>query len=137
MPVTCPPDVSLPKSQVKKSPRKVPPNPIPLIHKTRLITHTVALVFQVAPEQIRSPRRENARIAFARQVAMYLTHICCGLNYAETGRLFRRDRTTVAHACALVEDRRDDLALDQTLNHTEAAISCLLSTTANMENISQ
>lgn len=112
-------------------------NNVKLVNKTRLIIHTVALVFQVTPEQIRSRSRENARSAFARQVAMYLTHICCGLSYSETGRLFHRDRTTVAHACALVEDSRDDRNLDQTLCHTETAVTRLINATSTMENATQ
>jgi hypothetical protein len=42
------------------------------------------------------------------------------------GHLFERDRTTVAHACGLVEDRRDDPDFDHRLNHLERAVSCLL-----------
>jgi hypothetical protein len=31
------------------------------------------------------------------------------------GRIFERDRTTVAHACGVVEDRRDDANFDRAL----------------------
>jgi hypothetical protein len=36
-------------------------------------------------------------------------------------------RTTVSHACSLVEDKRDDPDLDCRLEHLEQAISCLIS----------
>jgi hypothetical protein len=39
--------------------------------------------------------------------------------------LFERDRTTVAHACALVEDRRDDPALDAQLGYLEEAVAAM------------
>jgi chromosomal replication initiation ATPase DnaA len=47
------------------------------------------------------------------------------VSLTEVGHLFDRDRTTVAHACSLVEDRRDDPDFDY-LNHLERAVSCLL-----------
>jgi len=36
-----------------------------------------------------------------------------------------RDRTTAAHACRLIEDRRDDPELDGRLEHLERAVACL------------
>jgi chromosomal replication initiation ATPase DnaA len=50
---------------------------------------------------------------------MYLAHVACGLSLTEVGRLFARDRTTVAHACGLIEDRRDDAAFDRALELIE------------------
>ena len=50
----------------------------------------------------------------------------CWVSLTEVGHLFERDRTTVAHACGLVEDRRDDPDFDYRLNHLERAVSCLL-----------
>ncbi len=35
-------------------------------------------------------------------------HVSYGRHYAEVGKFFRRDRTTVSHACALVEELRED-----------------------------
>ena len=46
-------------------------------------------------------------MAFARQTAMYLAHVAFGLTLSQVGICFGRDRTTVRHACALIEDRRD------------------------------
>ncbi len=68
----------------------------------------------------------GANRVFARQMAMYLAHVGCGVSLTEVGHLFERDRTTVAHACGLVEDRRDDPDFDHRLNHLERAVSCLL-----------
>ena len=99
------------------------------LHQARVVISIIAQVFAVEARLICSPLRESARIAFARQVAMYLTHIRCGLNYTETGQLFNRDRTTVAYACALIEDQRDDPILDQTLTHTELAARRLIHST--------
>lgn len=87
-----------------------------------VINASVAQVFGVAIEALAQPSRGTADIAFARQVAMYFAHVSGGLDYTEVGRLFGRDRSTVAHACALVEWRRDDHGLDLTLMHLERII---------------
>jgi hypothetical protein len=49
---------------------------------------------------------------------MYLAHVV-PVCYSAIGRLFRRDRTTAAYACALVEERRDDPAIDRVLHTLE------------------
>ena len=59
------------------------------------IESAVAAVFEVGIEELRAPTRGSARAAFARQVAMYLAHVGCGVSLTEVGRLFERDRTTV------------------------------------------
>jgi chromosomal replication initiation ATPase DnaA len=76
--------------------------------------------------ELHSITRGSPRAAFARQVAMYLAHISLGASLTEIGSLFERDRTTVAHACALVEDRRDDPELDSKLDYLEQAVSAML-----------
>jgi chromosomal replication initiation ATPase DnaA len=62
-------------------------------------------------------------VAFARQVGMYLAHVAAGLPMSEVGRLFSRNRTTVAHACAIVEDCRDDPQFDRALAILEFALT--------------
>ena len=68
----------------------------------------VAGSFAISPSDILSASRRSATAAFARQVAMYLAHVSFGASYSEIGRAFSRDRTTAAHACRVVEERRDD-----------------------------
>ena len=45
-----------------------------------------------------------------------------GRSLTAVGALFQRDRTTVAHACGVVEDRRDDPDLDARIEHLEHAV---------------
>jgi chromosomal replication initiation ATPase DnaA len=59
-------------------------------------------------------------------MAMYLAHVACGLSLTGAGGLFRRDRTTAAHACGVIEDLRDDPVIDQTLTVMEAALASLM-----------
>ena len=86
----------------------------------------VAAAFKVEADELGARTRGSPRVAFARQVAMYLAHVACGLTLTEVGALFARDRTTVAHACGVVEDRRDDPELDGSLEHLESAVTSLL-----------
>ena len=44
---------------------------------------------------------------------MYVTHVTLRINMSDVGRGFGRDRTTVVHACHLVEDLRDDEDFDR------------------------
>jgi chromosomal replication initiation ATPase DnaA len=92
----------------------------------RAIESAVAAVFEVDARELQARSRRSARTAFARQVAMYLAHVACGISLTDVGALFGRDRTTVSHACSLVEDKRDDPDLDCRLEHLEQAISCLM-----------
>ena len=89
------------------------------------IEQAVIQVFGIAYKDLRRTTRGRAKVALARQVAMYLAHVGCGLSLTETGRLFERDRTTVAHACGVIEDRRDDPAFDRALDLLEWAVPVL------------
>lgn len=89
------------------------------------IEHAVGQVFGIAGGDMRRSTRGRARVALARQVAMYLAHVGGGLSLTETGRLFERDRTTVSHACNVIEDRRDDPIFDRVLDLLEWAMPML------------
>lgn len=90
------------------------------------IESAVAEVFGIASGELARVTRGRARVAFARQVAMYLAHISCGLSMREVGSIFARDRTTVRHACTVVEDRRDDPILDRAVELLEWAVPALV-----------
>lgn len=66
-----------------------------------------------------APTRGAPRTAFARQVAMYLAHVGFELTFKTISQVFDRDRTTVSHACHVVEDGRDDIWLDCRLEALE------------------
>jgi chromosomal replication initiation ATPase DnaA len=89
----------------------------------RLMETAIAAAFAVPVDELRAPSRRAQTVAFARQSAMYLAHVVLGLNYSATGMLFRRDRTTAAYACQVVEDRRDDPAIDRLLYRLEGVCS--------------
>lgn len=58
-------------------------------------------------------RRDSRRsTCHVRQIAMYVSHVVLSLSLSDIGAAYGRDRTTVGHACNVVEDRRDDAAFD-------------------------
>lgn len=81
----------------------------------RIVAAAVAAAFLIPIPELVAARRRSAPVAFARQQAMYLAHVALGLSYTDVGRAFGRDRTTAAHACRVVEDRRTDPGLDAQL----------------------
>jgi len=84
----------------------------------------VAIICKYGPGSTARVRPARAA-AFARQIAMYLAHVGFGLSMAEVAKAFGRDRTTVVHACHLIEDRRDDSRFDVMLDHLEQAAVAL------------
>jgi len=84
-----------------------------------------AAAFAVPFGELIAASRRSPYVAFARQSAMYLAHVTFGLNYSEVARAFGRDRTTAAHACQLIEDQRDDPAVDAVLRSLEHACGAL------------
>ena len=69
-------------------------------------------MFGVSGAELRSPLRCRREVARVRQIGMYGAHTAFGLAMREVAAGFGRDRTTVMHACHLVEDMRDDTEFD-------------------------
>ncbi len=87
-----------------------------------LMQEAVARAWNVPVTELRASTRCKAPVAFARQVAMYLTHVSFGMNLSAVGRHFGRDRTTAAYACRHIEDKRDDRDFDLMLDRLEIAV---------------
>ena len=74
-------------------------------------------------EDLLMPTRGSPNAALARQIAMYLTHVGFGMSLHRVANAFGRDRSTIAHACHLIEDKRDDRAFDDFIDALETALS--------------
>lgn len=84
-----------------------------------------AAAFAVPVGELYAATRRSPYVALARQSAMYLSHTAFGLTLHDVATAFGRDRTTAAHACRLIEDRRDDPAVDMLLGSLEDACRAL------------
>jgi chromosomal replication initiation ATPase DnaA len=78
----------------------------------RLAMDLAAYACAVEPVDVSARTRGSAEAAAARQLAMYLAHVATGMSLSRVAYAFGRDRSTVAHACRAIEDRRDDPAFD-------------------------
>ncbi|NJM36065.1 MAG: chromosomal replication initiator DnaA [Rhodomicrobium sp.] len=69
--------------------------------------------------EMTAPGRKKAKVAFARQLAMYLCHVVGQMALAEISLVFGRDRTTAGYACHMIEDRRDAPLFDAQVEYLE------------------
>jgi len=70
------------------------------------IAQVTADHFNVSVDLMRGKRRTNT-IALPRQVAMYLARQRTALSLSDVGAWFKRDHTTVLHACTKIHKMRD------------------------------
>lgn len=82
----------------------------PVCRLVRQLTGEMALLAGERSLPRRDLRRTDCHI---RQIAMYVCHVGLGISMSDIGPCFGRDRTTVSHACQVVEDRRDEPAFDE------------------------
>lgn len=118
------PDCRPPSCVQPTSPRRLPKSEA--LRLRGLIEAAIRDVFGVPQAELSAQSRGKAPVALARQAAMYLAHVSCGLTFTDVGHIFARDRTTVAHACAVIEDRRDDPVFDHALELMEWIVPTLV-----------
>jgi len=103
------------KDFVKTTPKKI---------KISTIQKVVAQHYGVPADSMRSKIR-TARLAFPRQVAIYLSRELTGCSLTQIGQRFGgRDHTTVIHACHKIGDQMErDVALKATVNQLNKDLS--------------
>ena len=110
---------------------EIPPQMPPARGNCDLLMLAVAAAFSVPAAEIRAASRRSPKVAFARQCAMYLAHVVFSLTLTDVGLAFGRDRTTAAHACALVESRREQPEIEALLDSLERVCVSLSLRVAN------
>lgn len=85
----------------------------------QLVIKLVSVLDRVSVGDLLRASRGKADICLSRQKAMYLMHTVFSSPYHTVAEFFGRDRTTVAHACRLVEDMRDAEEFDKQLEAME------------------
>ncbi len=83
-------------------------------------------MFNVCGRELRSPGRSTLEVSRVRQIAMYVCHVIFGMKMTDIGNGFGRDRTTVMHACHVIEDMRDDSEFDAIVNSFEKVAGAAL-----------
>jgi chromosomal replication initiation ATPase DnaA len=87
------------------------------------LLEAVARETGVPVETILARTRGTADAAFARQLLMYLLNVGLGRSFDEIALLLDRDRKTVTHACAVIEDLRDTPGLEEAIVSLEIALA--------------
>ena len=93
-------------------------SPLDMAH-ARLTAAAAALAFGRPYVDIFTHSRLAASDIFLRQMSMYLLNTVFDFNLSRVARVFERDRTTVRHACQLIEDQRDSSVFDEILSDLE------------------
>lgn len=87
-----------------------------------IVDELVARTFRLPKMTLHSTTRSRQQVAFARQIAMYLGHVCLCYSFIDLALYYRRDRTTIAHACRVIEERREEEKMELVLNGLESAL---------------
>jgi chromosomal replication initiation ATPase DnaA len=95
----------------------------PVHQQAWLVQETVAHVTGVPLKDLCAKTRSRPKAAFARQIAMYLTHTVFEISLTNVAVAFSRDRSTAAHAIHRIEDLREDPELDRLLVWLETMLS--------------
>lgn len=88
----------------------------------RLGAGVASYALDVPINEIFDLRRGTKKAAFARHVAFYLCHTGYAWSLARVAVAFGRDRSTVAHACHAIEDRREEPQFDLWIAGLEAMV---------------
>ncbi|MDQ0454304.1 helix-turn-helix domain-containing protein [Rhizobium paknamense] len=104
----------------------------------RLLCHSVSRLTEemlgMIEEEVSPPRNRRRQRCHIRQMSMYLCHVVLGIPQYEIARAFGYDRSTVSYACHVVEDRREDKAMDQLLLRLERVVGVLLAVSKEADN---
>jgi len=92
----------------------------------QFVNQMVAATLDLPPEILLQCSRGKAQSARARQISIYLMHTTLSFSFTEIGKVYSKDRTTIAHACHVIEDLRDDESFDSKLTQLERMIAIVL-----------
>lgn len=96
-----------------------PPGTLPLRQACAVIHQMTEELLSFTAERVQI-RRDRRRVqCHARQIAIYVCHVTLRIPQGDVAHAYGRDRTTVRHSCAVVEDRRDRPGYDDFVGAVE------------------
>ena len=101
------------------------PASLPLRTVCRIVRQMVAELIPLFGDRVMLRRDRWRQVCHVRQIAMYVCHVALRISMSDIGDAFGRDRTTVGHACHVVEDRRDDPAFDDFVAAVERIVTAV------------
>ncbi|WP_457582649.1 helix-turn-helix domain-containing protein [Ensifer canadensis] len=89
----------------------------------RLVQNLTAEAVRLAADRIPVLRDRRRARCHVRQIAMYVCHVVLQISQGDIANAFERDRTTVRHACSVVEDQRDVAEFDTFVETIERLVA--------------
>ena len=97
----------------------------------QFVNQMIAAAFEISGERLLHNDRGVVRINRPRQISMYLMNTALSLKFTEIAEFYDKDRTTVSHACKVIEELRDDVEFDDRISEFENTIRTVLELTCN------
>jgi hypothetical protein len=104
------------------------PSSLPIRSVCRIVGHMTSEMVALVGSRVQLRRDRRRTLCHVRQIAMYVCHVALQIPLNEIGLAFGRDRTTVGHACHVIEDRRDDPAFDDFVAAVERMVTSVFGT---------
>jgi chromosomal replication initiation ATPase DnaA len=95
----------------------------------------VAYALGLRTGKILSHDRGRPVHARARHIAMYLAYAGLGMSLSRVSAAFRRDRSTIARACRIVEDYREDADFDTWIDQLCVGLRSVAAAAPDMEAV--
>ena len=116
----------LPPAEVRWPPHTI--HSAPLKTTCRIVRQLVGEMVLLFGDRVLIRRDRRRMACHVRQIAMYVCHVALRISQTDIGETFGRDRTTVRHACHVVEDRRDDPVFDDFITAVERIVVAVFGT---------
>jgi hypothetical protein len=109
----------------------MPPVPasLPLTTVCRIVRQLTGELVLLLGDRVMLRRDRRRTACHVRQIAMYVCHVALRMPMKDIADAFGRDRSTVGHACHVVEDRRDDPAFDDFVSTVERLVTTVFGVT--------
>ena len=108
--------------------------PVAVHLRCRVVRQLTAEMVMLVGERVPLRRDRRRTSCHVRQISMYVYHVVLQISLTDIGYAFRRDRTTVSHACHVVEDRRDDPAFDDFIASVERVVTSVFGAPGGREH---
>lgn len=110
---------------VRVEPPSVPttrPASLPMGVACRIVRHMTTEMVMLIGDRVPLRRAMRHDLCHTRQISMYVCHVVLQISQSDIALAFGRDRSTVGHACHVVEDRRDEQAFDDFISAVERMV---------------
>lgn len=98
------------------------PSSLPMRVACRIVRHLTTEMVMLIGDRVPLRRDMRRDLCHTRQISMYVCHVVLQISQTDIALAFGRDRSTVSHACHVVEDRRDEQAFDDFISAVERMV---------------